>query len=117
MRRSGLTPQYKGLEAPGSHRDKGLIVPACRLKISAAREPAAKPRSAILRTNQVSFPMTAKNPVIAARASAFQMASGSGRGRRTANSGYLIGKNGQLAGTFGRGRLKMPQSLGREADY
>lgn len=104
----GLTPQYKGLEALWrTYKDKGLVVLGVPSNDFGGQEPGteAQIKNFCHAHYSVSFPMTAKYPVIGASAHplykwAVAEASEAAAPRWNFHK-YLIGPKGDLAGTFG----------------
>jgi glutathione peroxidase len=104
----GLTPQYKGLEALWrKYRDRGLIVLGVPSNDFGGQEPGSEAEIAEFCASRysVSFPMTAKNPVIGADAHPLYKwavaEAGEAAAPRWNFHKYLIGPKGELAGTFG----------------
>jgi glutathione peroxidase len=104
----GLTPQYKGLEALWQkYRDKGLIVLGVPSNDFGRQEPGteAEIKKFCAANYKVTFPMTSKNPVIGANAHPLykwaMLEAGEAAAPRWNFHKYLIGANGELAGTFG----------------
>ncbi|HEY4264820.1 MAG TPA: glutathione peroxidase [Micropepsaceae bacterium] len=104
----GLTPQYKDLEALWrKYRDRGLVVLGVPSNDFGAQEPGTEAEIAEFCSTRynVSFPMTAKNPVIGASAHPFYKwavtQAGEAAAPRWNFHKYLIGPKGELAGTFG----------------
>lgn len=104
----GLTPQYKGLqELWDARKDDGLVVLGVPSNDFGAQEPGSE--SEVKEFCEVrygvSFPLTAKNPVIGAEAHPLYKWIGG----QTGEAGlpkwnfhkYLIGKDGSLKGVFG----------------
>ncbi|HEX3486799.1 MAG TPA: glutathione peroxidase [Micropepsaceae bacterium] len=104
----GLTPQYKGLEALWrKYKDRGLVVLGVPSNDFGAQEPGTESEiKNFCSTNYgVTFPMTAKNPVIGPKAHPLYKWAVSEAGEAAAPRWnfhkYLIGSQGELAGTFG----------------
>ena len=104
----GLTPQYKELEALWQkYRDQGLVVLGVPSNDFGRQEPGTEAEiKKFCATNyQVSFPMTSKNAVIGAQAHPLYKwvvaQAGEAAAPRWNFHKYLIGANGELAGTFG----------------
>jgi glutathione peroxidase len=104
----GLTPQYKGLEALWrKYKDRGLVVLGVPSNDFGAQEPGTESEiKDFCSTNYgVTFPMTAKNPVIGPKAHPLYKwavaEAGEAAAPRWNFHKYLIGPKGELAGTFG----------------
>jgi glutathione peroxidase len=104
----GLTPQYKGLEELWQkYRDRGLVVLGVPSNDFGGQEPGSEAEIAEFCASRysVSFPMTAKNPVIGADAHPLYKwavaEAGEAAAPRWNFHKYLIGPKGELAGTFG----------------
>src|SRR5215467_13908357 len=104
----GYTPQYRELEALWQkYRDKGLIVLGVPSNDFGRQEPGteAEIKNFCATNYKVTFPMTSKNPVIGGSAHPLYKWAVSEAGEAAAPRWnfhkYLIGKNGELAGTFG----------------
>jgi glutathione peroxidase len=104
----GLTRQYKGLEALWrEYRDRGLVVLGVPSNDFGGQEPGSEAEiSDFCATNyQVSFPMTAKYPVIGGTAHPLYKWAVAEAGEGAAPAWnfhkYLIGPDGALAGVFG----------------
>jgi glutathione peroxidase len=104
----GLTPQYKGLqELWDARKDDGLVVLGVPSNDFGAQEPGTEDEvKAFCEVRYgVSFPLTAKYPVIGAEAHPLYQWIG----EQTGEAGlpkwnfhkYLIGKDGTLKGVFG----------------
>jgi glutathione peroxidase len=104
----GLTPQYKGLEALWqAYRDKGLVVLGVPSNDFGAQEPGseAEIQSFCEVRYGVDFPLTKKEHVVGAAAHPLYQWIAKELGEaavpRWNFHKYLIGKDGNLAGTFG----------------
>jgi glutathione peroxidase len=104
----GLTPQYKGLEALWqAYRDKGLVVLGVPSNDFGAQEPGSETeiKSFCEVRYGVDFPLTKKEHVIGASAHPLYQWIAKELGEaaipRWNFHKYLIGKDGNLAGTFG----------------
>lgn len=104
----GLTPQYAGLEKLWrNYRDKGLVVLGVPSNDFGGQEPGGEEQiQQFCKANyEVSFPMTTKNPVIGGEAHPFYKWAVEEAGEAAAPAWnfhkYLIGPDGELAGTFG----------------
>jgi glutathione peroxidase len=104
----GLTPQYKGLEALWQkYKGKGLIVLGVPSNDFGQQEPGteAEIKNFCTSNYNVTFPMTSKNPVTGANAHPLYKwavgEAGEAAAPRWNFHKYLIGANGELAGTFG----------------
>jgi len=103
----GLTPQYSGLEALSQQfGDRGLVVLGVPSNDFGAQEPGSPAEIAdFCATNySVSFPMTAKVPVIGGHAHPFYAWIAEELGEDAAPKWnfhkYLIGADGELAGAW-----------------
>lgn len=104
----GLTPQYKGLEALWqAYRDKGLVVLGVPSNDFGAQEPGSETeiKSFCEVRYGVDFPLTKKEHVIGTAAHPLYQWIAKELGEaaipRWNFHKYLIGKDGNLAGTFG----------------
>ncbi len=104
----GLTPQYKGLEALWqAYRDKGLVVLGVPSNDFGAQEPGSETeiKSFCEVRYGVDFPLTKKEHVVGAAAHPLYQWIAKELGEaaipRWNFHKYLIGKDGNLAGTFG----------------
>ncbi|MBM3485459.1 MAG: glutathione peroxidase [Alphaproteobacteria bacterium] len=104
----GLTPQYAGLQKLWeSYRDKGLVVLGVPSNDFGGQEPGseAEIRSFCDTRYRVTFPMTAKYPVIGAEAHPFYRWAEGEAGEAGAPKWnfhkFLVGPDGALAGVFG----------------
>lgn len=104
----GLTPQYKGLQALwASHKARGLVVLGVPSNDFGAQEPGteAEVRDFCETRYGVDFPLTAKNHVIGAGAHPLYKwiadELGEGATPKWNFHKYLLGKNGEILGTFG----------------
>lgn len=103
----GLTPQYDGLEALyRKYRGQGLVVIGVPANDFGKQEPGteAEIKSFCETRFAVDFPMTAKEPVIGGEAHPFYKWAVSELGTDAAPRWnfhkYLVGKDGELAGSF-----------------
>jgi glutathione peroxidase len=104
----GLTPQYSGLEALWQEkRGKGLIVLGVPANDFGAQEPGTENEIKTFCETRfaVDFPMTAKEHVIGPEAHPFYKWIAGALGEDAAPKWnfhkYLIGRDGEIAGTFG----------------
>jgi glutathione peroxidase len=104
----GLTPQYAGLQALHLlYRDRGLVVLGVPCNDFGAQEPNAEPEISRFCTTRfgVEFPLTAKEPVIGPYAHPFYRwvaaELGEGAAPKWNFHKYLVGRDGELAGTYG----------------
>jgi glutathione peroxidase len=104
----GLTPQYKGLEALWqAYRDKGLVVLGVPSNDFGAQEPGSETeiKSFCEVRYGVDFPLTKKEHVIGGAAHPLYQWIAKELGEAAVPKWnfhkYLIGKDGNLAGTFG----------------
>ena len=104
----GLTPQYNGLEALWQkYKGKGLIVLGVPSNDFGGQEPGteAEIKNFCTSNYKVTFPMTTKNAVTGAHAHPLykwaMKEAGEAAAPRWNFHKYLIGANGELAGTFG----------------
>ncbi len=104
----GLTPQYETLEALyRKYRDKGLVVLGVPANDFGKQEPGteAEIRQFCETRFNVDFPLTAKEIVIGPDAHPFYRGVVAELGEAAAPKWnfhkYLIGKDGEIAGTFG----------------
>jgi glutathione peroxidase len=103
----GYTPQYKGLqELWQTYRDRGLVVLGVPSNDFGEQEPGSDPEIETFCTTkfQVNFPMTKKQTIIGADAHPFYQWIAKSLGEDVAPKWnfhkYLIGPDGDLAGTF-----------------
>src|SRR5690242_1775719 len=103
----GYTPQYRDLEALWQrYRDRGLIVLGVPSNDFGQQEPgtAAEIRQFCDTNYHVDFPLTAKNRVVGGAAHPFYRwvleALGEAAAPRWNFHKYLVGRDGQLAGTW-----------------
>lgn len=104
----GLTPQYAALEQLWRrYRDRGLVVLGVPSNDFGGQEPGneSEIRDFCTTNYEVSFPMTAKNPVVGNEAHPLYKWAVEEAGEAAAPAWnfhkYLIGSDGALAGTFG----------------
>jgi glutathione peroxidase len=104
----GLTPQYSGLEALwNARKDKGLVVLGVPANDFGAQEPGTEKEIKTFCETRfaVDFPMTAKEHVIGGEAHPLYKwiagELGEGAAPKWNFHKYLIGKDGNIAGTFG----------------
>ncbi|MEI9986520.1 MAG: glutathione peroxidase [Aliidongia sp.] len=103
----GLTPQYEGLEALyARYRDRGLVVIGVPANDFGKQEPGTEQEIKTFCTTRfsVDFPLASKEQVIGGDAHPFYKWAVAELGEDAAPKWnfhkYLIGKNGQIAGTF-----------------
>jgi len=104
----GFTPQYTGLEKLWeAYKDRGLVVLGVPSNDFGGQEPGteAQIKNFCLTNYSVSFPMTAKYPVIGASAHPLYKwavgEAGEAAAPRWNFHKFLIGPKGELAGIFG----------------
>jgi glutathione peroxidase len=104
----GLTPQYKGLEALWQkYKDKGLVVLGVPSNDFGRQEPGTESeiKEFCSTKYKITFPMTAKYPVIGGEAHPLYRwvaaEAGEAAAPRWNFHKYLIGGKGELAGIFG----------------
>jgi glutathione peroxidase len=104
----GMTPQYAGLENLWEdYRERGLVVLGVPSNDFGGQEPGTEAEIADFCSThyEVTFPMTAKNKVVGSDAHPFYLwavaQGGEAAAPRWNFHKYLIGKKGELAGTFG----------------
>jgi len=104
----GLTPQYRGLEALWQrYKDKGLVVLGVPSNDFGRQEPGTESeiKEFCSTKYQITFPMTAKYPVIGGEAHPLYRwvaaEAGEAAAPRWNFHKYLIGGKGELAGIFG----------------
>jgi glutathione peroxidase len=103
----GLTPQYEGLEALyARYRDRGLVVIGVPANDFGKQEPGTEQEIKTFCTTRfsVDFPLASKEQVIGGDAHPFYKWAVAELGEDAAPKWnfhkYLIGKNGEIAGTF-----------------
>ena len=102
----GLTPQYRGLEALWKkYKDRGLVVLGVPSNDFGGQEPGSEAEIKKFCSTEydVTFPMTAKYPVIGAQAHPFYKwaIDETGAAPRWNFHKYLVGANGGMTGAFG----------------